>query len=197
MRLKSVFLILLLSLPICGHAQYSKDIYFEDFSRFIPAAMDIALPLTGVKAENPFFDRVMAFGIGFAAQYVMVKSLKLLVSEERPDGSDTHSFPSGHTSTAFLGAECIRHEYGWGWGAGAYAVAGSVAIMRVCHHQHYWWDVVVGAGAGILSANIGYWLLEPAKNVLGIRTKSDMSLTMNPVVDPYSGTLCTSLCMTF
>lgn len=196
-RLRYVFLFLLLSLSISMHAQYKRDLYFEDFSRFVPAAVDMALPLSGVKAENPFIDRAIAFGIGFVSECMIVKGMKMIVSEERPDGSDTTSFPSGHSATAFLGAECVRHEYGWGWGAGAYAVATSVAVMRVCHNRHYWWDTVAGAGAGILSANIGYWLLSPTKNILGIHTKSDVRLTMNPVVDPYSGTLCTSLSLTF
>lgn len=178
-------------------AQYNEFAVPDKYLEYLPIAADLALPLTGVEAKNPFIDRFLALGMGYASEVVMVQGLKHIVREERPDGESFDSFPSGHCATAFLGAECIRHEYGWGWGAGAYAVATSVAVLRVCHHRHYWWDTVAGAGAGVLCANIGYWLLDPAKDILGIRTKSDLNLTMVPVVDPFSGALCTSLSMTF
>ena len=35
----------------------------------------------------------------------------MTASVERPDGSSRNSFPSGHTATAFMGAEFFRKEY--------------------------------------------------------------------------------------
>ena len=77
-------------------------------------------------------------------------SLKYAVAEQRPNGGQ-HSFPSGHTASAFMGAEFIRKEYGWLWGAPAYAAAGYVGWSRVASHNHWPRDVYAGAAVGILS----------------------------------------------
>lgn len=81
--------------------------------------------------------------------------LKYAVDETRPNGG-SHSFPSGHASAAFTGAEFIRKEYGWQWGAPAYLAAGFVAWSRVKADKHYTHDVVAGAAIGIL-ANHDFW----------------------------------------
>ena len=39
--------------------------------------------------------------------------LKYAVREERPDHSNRHSFPSGHTSTTFATATFLQRRYGW------------------------------------------------------------------------------------
>lgn len=67
-------------------------------------------------------------------------------------------FPSGHTATVFTGAELMRVEYGVGMGIGAYSVALGVAFLRLYNGRHWLNDVIAGAGIGILSARIGYWM---------------------------------------
>jgi len=81
--------------------------------------------------------------------------LKYTVNETRPNGG-AHSFPSGHASAAFTGAEFIRKEYGWGWGVPAYVAASFVAWSRVEADKHYTHDVLAGAAIGIL-ANHDFW----------------------------------------
>ena len=78
-----------------------------------------------------------------------------LVDAKRPNGG-TRSFPSGHTSFSFAGAEFIRKEYGWGWGTPALLVAGFVGWSRVQADQHYTRDVLAGAAIGVL-ANHDFW----------------------------------------
>lgn len=96
---------------------------------------------------HPRHDLLLAMGRTLAATY----ALKYSVSEERPNGADNHSFPSGHTSVSFAGAEFIRKEYGWAWGVPAYLAAGYVGYSRVRAKDHYTWDVASGAAIGILS----------------------------------------------
>ena len=60
---------------------------------------------------------------------------------------------------AFTGAELVRREYGGWWGVGAYALATTTALMRVYNGRHWTSDLLGGAAIGILSADIGYWLL--------------------------------------
>lgn len=80
---------------------------------------------------------------------LMTYSLKAGIDEKRPNGG-AHSFPSGHTSTAFMGAEFIRNEYGWWWGTPAYLAASFVGWTRVASDNHWNHDVLAGAAIGIL-----------------------------------------------
>lgn len=80
--------------------------------------------------------------------------LKWVVNERRPDGSDYHSFPSGHSSTTFATAAFLQRRYGWKFGAPAYALATYTAWGRVFAKKHHWWDVVAGAAIGAGSAYI-------------------------------------------
>ena len=42
----------------------------------------------------------------------IVQPMKKIVQRERPNSSDFRSFPSGHTSTAFVAAEFLHQEFG-------------------------------------------------------------------------------------
>lgn len=159
--------------------------YVETYLQYVPAAMHLGLGYAGVKSCNNGWGRAFECGYAYLSDALIVNlAMKNLVEEERPDGSAFNSFPSGHTATAFTGAELVRLEYGWGWGAGAYAIAAGTGAMRVYHQRHWWWDAAAGAGIGILSANIGRWLLKPTASIF-------------PVVDPAAGLYCATFTMTF
>lgn len=99
---------------------------------------------------SPRHDLALAFGRTELTTY----SLKYSVDEQRPNGHG-ESFPSGHTSAAFMGAEFIRKQYGWGWGVPAYLSAGVVGWSRVEAGKHWTHDVLAGAAIGILSNHDG------------------------------------------
>ena len=80
--------------------------------------------------------------------------LKYAIKERRPDGSNMHSFPSGHTAVSFATAAFLQRRYGWAFGAPAYALATYVGWGRVYSKKHHWWDVVAGAAIGAGSAYI-------------------------------------------
>jgi len=80
--------------------------------------------------------------------------LKYSIKERRPDFSNTHSFPSGHTACSFATAAFLQRRYGWAFGGPAYAVATYVGFGRVYSKKHHWWDVVAGAAIGAGSAYI-------------------------------------------
>lgn len=80
--------------------------------------------------------------------------LKYAVRERRPDGSDMHSFPSGHSSLSFATATYLQMRYGWKFGVPAYILSTYVAWGRVFSKKHYVWDCVVGAAIGTGSALI-------------------------------------------
>ena len=75
--------------------------------------------------------------------------IKHAVGRERPDGSSTTSFPSGHTSASFATASVLQRRYGWRAGAPAYAFAAYVAGSRLNEGRHYLSDVIFGAAIGL------------------------------------------------
>ena len=150
---------------------------------YVPTAAVFGLKLLGVPAESSWKRRltvsVVSFGINAAVTY----SLKHTIHEMRPDGTDNHSFPSGHTAVAFCGATTLMHEYRkvspW-IGVAGYAVATTVAVDRVRRNRHHWGDVVAGAAIGVASAEAGYWIGDIILGK-GKKKKQDVSLSVAPM----------------
>ena len=168
----------------------SHHITADEYLRFVPAAAYLALGPCGVKARSCFRDRLMAGATAYLCMGAVVYTTKNIVHETRPDGSDSHSFPSGHVATAFTGAELLRIEYGNAIGAAGYA------MYNRCHWYN---DVLAGAGIGILCARAGYWLLPLERRLFGLdrpRGASRTSAVVAPFYAPPSRTLGLSLALT-
>jgi hypothetical protein len=73
---------------------------------------------------------------------------KSIAQEERPNGSNRQSFPSGHATSAFAFASVVHAEHGLAWGVPAYALASFVGYSRMNDNKHYFHDVVAGAVVG-------------------------------------------------
>jgi hypothetical protein len=78
-----------------------------------------------------------------------VQAIKFTVQRERPDKSNSVSFPSGHSASAFATASVLQRHYGWKVGVPAGVVAAYVATARVHDNKHYLSDVIFGAAMGI------------------------------------------------
>lgn len=122
--------------------------------------------IPGLKHEHNFGDRLMIGATAFVIMTAICQSTKRLVKEPRPDTGAKSSFPSGHTATAFTGAELVRLEYGWGCGSVAYAFATCVGLMRIHNRRHWYNDVLAGAGVGVFSAEAAYWLFPYEKRLV-------------------------------
>ena len=79
----------------------------------------------------------------------VVQGAKFVVGRQRPDGSNSLSFPSGHTASSFATATVLQQHFGWKAGIPAYAFAGFVGASRMASSKHYLTDVLVGAGVGV------------------------------------------------
>ncbi len=99
---------------------------------------------------------LLFIGILFTAVSVLV--LKFLIKRPRPEGewgqvyrkSDPHSFPSGHAARAIM-LTTIMLLSGYVWiGAGMLVWALLVDLSRVGLGVHYYSDILVGTGIGIL-----------------------------------------------
>ena len=89
----------------------------------------------------------------YALANLITHSLKPIINEKRPNGGQ-HSFPSGHSTSAFAGAAFLQMRYGWKVGIPAYLLASYVGFTRIYAKKHYIWDVAAGALIGIGSAMI-------------------------------------------
>jgi len=86
---------------------------------------------------------------GLILDGLMVNAVKVGVARTRPDGSDSRSFPSGHTSSAFTVSTILARRYGWKMAIPAYTLATTTAIARMEDNRHYLSDVVAGAALGV------------------------------------------------
>lgn len=133
----------------------------DDFTQYVPMAATYGLNLCGVKGRHDYADLTIILGTAYALMGLTVNTLKSTTKVERPDGSSRNSFPSGHTATAFMGAELLRREY-WHvspWiGVAGYAIAAGTGFFRMYNNRHWLTDVIAGAGIGILSVQAAYWL---------------------------------------
>ncbi|MBL0735271.1 phosphatase PAP2 family protein [Flavobacterium sp. GN10] len=138
-----------------------EKVTIDDFSQYAPAVSVYALNAFGVKGKNNMRDRSVILVTSYAIMATTVLGLKSISHVERPDGSSNNSFPSGHTATAFMGAEFLYQEYKdksiW-YGIAGYAVATGTGLFRIYNNRHWLTDVAAGAGIGILSTKIAYWI---------------------------------------
>ena len=95
-----------------------------------------------------------------ATQYTTT-IVKSLVGKQRPGNSDRFtSFPSGHTSRAFVTSSVLYEEFKDSnpiMAYSGYSFAVATAGLRVTNNAHYVSDVLVGAGVGILITKLVYY----------------------------------------
>lgn len=138
-----------------------KHITLDNYTQYVPAAMVYGYNLAAIKGKHNLKERTIIYGTSQLIAATIVLPLKHLVKEERPDGSNRLSFPSGHTTTAFSSAQFLFREYQdeniW-LAVSGYPVALFTGIYRTLNDKHWVGDVVAGAGFGILSTELAYWL---------------------------------------
>ncbi|MCD4700580.1 MAG: phosphatase PAP2 family protein [Candidatus Aegiribacteria sp.] len=86
---------------------------------------------------------------GLLLTYGLTGAMKIASGRARPDGSDSHSFPSGHSSGTACAAVILWDTYGPGAGIPAAAIATFTALSRISLGKHYPSDVVAGAAIGL------------------------------------------------
>lgn len=135
----------------------------DDYLQYAPAAVMLGMKAAGVPSRSSWGRMLTSSAFSAALMAGVVNTLKTTTQVERPDGSNRHSFPSGHTATAFMTATMLAKEYGHvsPWiGIGSYSVASATGLMRMANNKHWLSDVVTGAGIGILTAELGYFLAD-------------------------------------
>jgi hypothetical protein len=104
-------------------------------------------------SQSQYFSKIELVLESIAVTQVITQTLKTTVKRERPNFSDNHSFPSGHTSSVFALATSLNGIYGWKAGIPAYIIALTVGAQRISSSSHYLTDVLSGALIGYLVAD--------------------------------------------
>ena len=145
-----------------------KTFTIDDISQYTPFISVYTLNNLGIKGENDLKNRTIILGTAYLIMGTTVNILKKTGNEIRPDGSSKNSFPSGHTATAFMGAEFLYQEYknkSYWYGISGYLIATTTGFFRMYNDRHWLTDITAGAGIGILSTKIAYWLHPVIKKI--------------------------------
>ena len=146
-----------------------RAIHVDNYLQYATGLSVFALNVAGVHGKSNLRDRAMIYAMSNIIMSSSTFIIKRVAAEQRPDGSNNFSFPSGHTANAFAGAEFLRQEYKdispW-YGIAGYAAAAATGYLRISNNKHWMGDVAAGAGIGIMSTKLAYWLYPAIKRSL-------------------------------
>jgi membrane-associated phospholipid phosphatase len=123
--------------------------------------------VVGLKLQHQFKHRLLLAASAYVLSNAISVSLKNSIKEPRPsDPNALVAWPSGHTANAFTGATLLHLEYGekqpW-LSVSAFALASLVGTLRILNNKHALNDVVAGAGIGIFSSSLVYYINDKIK----------------------------------
>ncbi len=137
----------------------------DDYLVFVPIAEIYAADILGGRPVHSAFDQTKYLAFSEIITVALVQSLKRITNVTRPDGTP-HSFPSGHTTQAFMGATALYLEYkdtNMPLSYSGYVIGSVAGILRMTNNRHWISDVLAGAGIGMLVTRLVYYF-EPLKN---------------------------------
>ena len=171
----------------------------DDWLRYIPAVSVYGLNFAGIKGKNNFIDRSLIYLISTSIARMSYLALKKETHILRPDESEYSSFPSGHTTLAFVSATFLYEEYKdvniW-YGIAGYSMAAATGMLRMLNEKHWMSDVFVGAGLGILTTKLTYIVYPEIKKI--VEGKIFHKRIKNLAISPYyfDNNFGISLCLT-
>lgn len=130
-----------------SHRLYSLDVVFIVLSLSVILAILIAVLF--ITKQN--YKRGFRLFVASAITFFSIELVKILVGRWRPDRSEALSFPSLHTTFAFLLAFYLPVKRKYRAMLIIWAVL--IAFSRMWLNLHYFSDVFAGAALGIIIAN--------------------------------------------
>lgn len=131
----------------------------DNYLQFVPIAAMFGLKLSGVKSRSDLLNQAILTAKSELLVSAIVFSMKGVIHDWRPDGSDNQSMPSGHTAQAFASAALLDMEYRdtnpW-ISVSGYLCATATGFFRVANNKHWASDVCIGAAIGIASVKLVY-----------------------------------------
>lgn len=175
-----------------------KQIRIDDYLEWGMLGWVFVCDLMGKEKHN-WVDQFCLMAIAEGLNAGMTRTVKYVVNKERPDGGP-HSFPSGHTANAFLGAHLAYKEFKETspiLAYSGYVLATFVGCSRIYNNRHWVADVVAGAGFGILSVELSYLIYFPIRNAIAQkinRKASDTPLVIVPLIGKQEAGISLSYC---
>lgn len=158
--------------PLKGSERYG-DVLGQGYTH---VAIDLGFYCWGKLGNNERALRVSkALMKGLIINALATQGLKYTIRRKRPAGDARNSFPSGHTSNAFLTATVISGMYDWNWKVTIplYLTASFVGASRLERGSHWLSDVTFGA---VLGTVIG---LATSNNH---KKENDQGLQVTPII---------------
>lgn len=156
-------------------------IRLDNYTQYAPVVLVYGLNAAGIKGEHNFRDRTIIYATSQIISAAFALPLKHIIKEERPDQSNNLSFPSGHTAAAFSSAQFMFREYkdaNFWLSLSGYPIAVFTGVYRMLNDKHWVGDVVAGAGFGILSTELAYWLFPKINTLLKGKNKNTATIVM-------------------
>lgn len=161
--------------------------HYDDYLQYLPTAAMLGMKIGGVEGRSSWGRMLASDAFTVAIMSTVVSQLKVKTKVMRPDGSNNHSFPSGHTATAFMTATMLHKEYGdispW-ISIGAYSAATATGLMRMANNKHWLSDIMAGAGIGILSTELGYFITDLIFKDKGLLKSSQSDFCLDKKMPP-------------
>lgn len=173
---------------LSNHGKDKTEI--DAYLQYVPMTVPYVLDLCKVRPNHELKDRTIILAMSYVTMGFFVNTMKPLFKEKRPDTHARNSFPSGHTATAFMGAEFLFQEYKGKntWiGYTGYAMAALTGYLRIYNDRHYLNDVLAGACIGIISTKLSYWLYPKIfKSAQCNKPLYEVLIHTNPWIDEHS-----------
>ncbi len=164
----------------------------DDYIQYAPIGIMYASDLLKYKSRNSIWNQTKYLAISEFCSAVIVHTLKNTLKIQRPENGSFNSFPSGHTTQAFVASQVLYNEFNQSNKLIAYSgflFSIPTGTLRVVNNRHWIPDVLMGAGIGILVTNLVYHF-EPLKNWNPWKIRA-LNMSFNPSLgnDFYGGNL--------
>lgn len=137
-----------------------------DYLMWVPSASVYAMDAFHVKMQHNFKEHLILDAGSILATGALGFGMRKISEHIDAYKSKNTQFPSGHTANVFRGAEIVHQELKFSHPLLSYAgyvVAMGVGLVRIYDKNHFLSEVLAGAGLGILSTKLTYWVFDKVK----------------------------------
>ncbi|MEO6837012.1 MAG: phosphatase PAP2 family protein, partial [Ginsengibacter sp.] len=137
-----------------------------NYLMWMPSASVYVLDAFKVKTAHNFHEHLILDAGSILITGGLGYGMRIISKNIKAYNSPDTKFPSGHTANAFRGAEILHQELKGTnqlLSYSGYLVAAGVGVLRIYDKDHLLSEVIAGAGLGIISTKLTYWIFDKVK----------------------------------